>query len=127
MPNPENLKNFKHGFDPRRHLTGRAKKYETTLKEMGYKKSEVVDAINVLISLDEPALKEVAENEDSTALEKIVALSLLQSIKKKTPYNIDLFLTRVYGQPKQEIEAEIKGDITITFNLDDNIPNNPAT
>ncbi len=116
----DNLVNFKKGYDPRRHLKGRAKKYETTLSEKGYAKSEMVDAINILISLDEAALIEVSVDEHSTVLEKIISLALLESIRRKTLWNIETLLNRVYGQPKQEIEQEIKGDIKITFKLDDN-------
>lgn len=117
----ENLIPFKSGYDPRRNLKGRAKKYETTLGEKGYKKSEITDAINILISLDKAALEEVAEDEEATALERVIALAILESMRKKTLYNIETLLTRVYGQPKQEIEAQV--NITafkVKFNESDN-------
>lgn len=122
-----NLKNFTPGYDPRRNLKGRSKKYETILAEKGYAKSEVVDCINILLSLDEQALKEVSENEEATVLEKVLSLALLESIRKKTLYNIETLLTRVYGQPKQEIETEVKGEYKITFKLDDNVPKLPES
>ena len=113
-PTGKGLRNFAKGYDPRRNLKGRAKKYESTLGESGYKKSQVADAINILISLDEVALKEVSESEDCTVLEKIVSLALLESIRKKTLYNIETLLTRIYGQPKQEVD----NNVTIsTFNV----------
>ena len=120
----EDLIHFKSGYDPRRNLKGRAKKYETTLGEKGYKKSEIVDAMNILLSMDETALKEVSEDEESTVLEKVVSLAILESIRKKTLYNIETLLTRIYGQPKQEIEAQV--NITafkVKFNEDTKIDN----
>ena len=113
------INRFGKGFDPRRNLKGRAKKYETTLKEKGYAKSEMVDAITVLISLDEAAIKEVAENEESTVLEKIIALAILESIRKKTLYNVETLLTRIFGQPKQEIDTTMN---IVSFNVSFNDP-----
>jgi hypothetical protein len=118
----EDLIHFKPGYDPRRNLKGRAKKYQTSLTEKGYKKSEITDAINILISMDKAALEEVAEDEEATVLERVVALAILESIRKKTLYNIETLLTRVYGQPKQEIEQQV--NITafkVKFNGGDNI------
>jgi hypothetical protein len=103
--------------------TGRPKKWISKLKDKGYKKSEIVDAINVLITMDEEELTEVSLSKDVTVMEKIVSLALLESIRKKTLYNVETLLTRIYGQPKQEIEQQV--NITafkVKFNNDgDNI------
>lgn len=104
---------------------GRPRKWVNTLKDRGYKKSEVIDAIQILIEMDAQELKDIAEDETRTILEQIVANALLEAKRKKSLYNIETLLTRVYGQPKQEIEAEIKGDIKVTLNLNDN-NNNPT-
>ena len=102
---------------------GRPRKWVSTLKAQGYKKSEVVDAIQVLVSMNEEEITKVSESKDVTVLEKIVALAILQSIKKKSLYNIDTLLTRVYGQPKQEIETDIKiTTFNVSFNQDKDEP-----
>ena len=92
---------------------GRPRKYYSTLVEQGYKKSEVTDAIQALMSMDEGELKEVLDNDKATVLEKTVAKAIIKSLEKGTLYSMETLLTRVYGQPKQEIEQEIKGNLRI--------------
>lgn len=126
-PNPDmsGLAPFRKGYDPRRHLSGRGKKYESKLMEAGYKKSELVDAINMIISLNAEAVKDLSENEEATVLEKVVSLAILESIRKKTLYNIETLLTRIYGQPKQEIEQNLNVTaFNITLNLNGDVPPN---
>lgn len=103
---PEGAKPFQPGQSG--NPNGRPRKWVNTLKNRGYKKSEVVDAIQIMIELDAKELKEIAEDETRTILEQIVASALLEAKRKKSLYNIETLLTRVYGQPKQEIETEIK-------------------
>jgi hypothetical protein len=101
----DNLIPFKPGESG--NPLGRPRKYISTLKAQGYTKSEATDCIQVLISMDEAQLKEVAETDGHTILEQIVAAALLESKRKKTLYNIETLLTRLYGQPKQEIEQQV--------------------
>lgn len=127
-PQISQLVNFRKGYDPRRNLKGRAKKYKSKLFKQGYKNSEIVDAINILISLDEQAIREVSENNDATVLEKIISLAILESIRKKTLYNIETLLTRIYGSPKQEIDQTITvTSFNISLNLNGDIPDKPTT
>ena len=122
MANNQNLKPCKPGET--HNPNGRPKKWVSTLRDIGYKKSEIMDCIQVLISMDEQELNEVAKAKDVTVMEQVVALALLESIKKKTLYNIETLLTRVYGQPKLEIDGEIKvTKFDVKFNDDgDNVP-----
>lgn len=103
--------------------TGRPKKWVSKLRDKGYKKSEIVDAINVLITMDEKELTEVSQSEDVTVMEKIVSLALLESIRKKTLYNVETLLTRIYGQPKQEIDQTVTvTSFNISLNLNGDVP-----
>lgn len=108
------------------NLKGRPKKWITTLKERGYTKGQVNDTIQVMLNLSLEELKDIYENHDTNILEKTVAHALKKSLEKGSLYSIETLLTRVYGQPKQEIEQQIKGDIKITLNLNGDIPTNPA-
>ena len=58
MANEQNLQPFKSGYDPRRNLKGRDKLLETTLKDMGYSKSQQNDAYRILKSMTLDELKE---------------------------------------------------------------------
>lgn len=128
--NPNSLANlvtFKKGFDPRRNLKGQPKSLTTITGEHGYSKSDMVTAINMLITLDQASLEEIADNESSTALEKIVSSALLESIRKKSLWNIETLLNRIYGQPKQEVDQNITVTaFNITLNLNGDIPPQPS-
>lgn len=107
VANPKNLigKEFKKGQSG--NPNGRPRKFATTMKDQGYKLSEINDTFQVLLSLNLEELKGVYENKDSTVLEKVVARSIQESIKKGDMKNIESILTRSFGQPKQQIEQTI--------------------
>lgn len=117
MPNIENLKPFKKGFDEKRNINGRPRKYVSNLKDQGYKIAEVNDAIQVLMSMTVKELTEVVDNPEATVLEKTVAKAMLKSMKNGSLYSLDTLLTRTFGKPKetvdQNVNAELKGKIEV--------------
>lgn len=117
MANLENLKPFKKGFDEKRNINGRPRKYVSNLKDQGYKIAEVNDAIQVLMSMTVKELTEVVDNTEATVLEKTVAKAMLKSMKNGSLYSLDTLLTRTFGKPKetvdQNVNAELKGKIEV--------------
>lgn len=107
MPNPENLKALKKGYDPRRNLKGRPRKWISEMKEQGYALSEITDAIQVLISLDLQQLQDIRTNPTSTVLEVTIASAIIRSIQKGDLNSIETLITRVFGKPKEEIKQDI--------------------
>jgi hypothetical protein len=107
MPNPQNLKNLKKGYDPRRNLKGRPRKWISEIKEQGYAISEITDAIQVLISLDLEQLQQIRTNPTSTVLEVTIASAIMKSIQKGDLDSIETLITRVFGKPKEKIEQDI--------------------
>jgi hypothetical protein len=93
---------------------GRPRKYVTSLKEQGYKLSEINDTIQVMMSMDIEELKEVWDNPKTTILEKTIAGAMRKSIKNGSLYSLDTLLTRVYGKPKEQANIDITSDNTIT-------------
>lgn len=115
----DNLKPFKKGEDERRHLEGRPKKFTTLLKEHGYTLSEVNDSIQAIMSMDEKQIKDVLKNDEATMLEKTVAKAIIKSYDKGSLYSMDTLLSRVYGKPKESVEATVEAKvINVTLNLD---------
>lgn len=86
---------------------GRPRKYVTTLAAHGYKRSEINDTIQAMMAMTMDELKTVYENPKATILEKTIAGAMRKSLEKGTLYSLETLLSRVYGQPKQEVETTI--------------------
>jgi hypothetical protein len=110
MPNPENLKPFKKGEDPRRNLEGAPRKWISQLKDNGYKQAEINDCILIMLSMTLDELAEVYKNPKATIMEKTVANALKRSLEKGSLYSIDTLLNRAVGKPKESIDHTTKGE-----------------
>jgi len=98
---------------------GRPKKFTTLMKEQGYKLSEVNDSIQAIMSMDEKEIREVTKNENATMLEKTVAKAIIKSYEKGSLYSIDTLLSRVYGKPKETVDATVEAKVVnVTLKLD---------
>lgn len=98
-----------HGFQKGEsgNPNGRPRKYVTTLAANGYKRSEINDTIQAMMAMTIEELKGVYENPSATILEKTIAGAMRKSLEKGTLYSLETLLSRVYGQPKQEVAASI--------------------
>lgn len=107
-PNIKNLgKKFEKG-DKRINKNGRPRKWISDIKDTGYSLSEITDAIQVLISLEPAKLDEIRTNPQSTVLEITIAAAILRSIERGDLDSIETLITRVYGKPKEKVEADIQ-------------------
>jgi hypothetical protein len=86
---------------------GRPRKYVSTLIDQGYKRSEINDTIQNMMAMTLEEVKAVWDNPTATVLEKTIASAIRKSIEKGTLYSMETLLSRVYGQPKQEVAATI--------------------
>lgn len=117
MPFPNDDTKFPKGTTG--NPNGRPRKFVTLLKEQGYKRSEINDTIQAMLSMDMTELKGVYDDPRATILEKTVANALRKSLEKGTLYSIETLLTRVFGQPKQEVtQTIIERPIFNGINLD---------
>lgn len=90
---------------------GRPRKWVSALaKTHGYKKSEVLQCVTALLSMTMYELKEVQDNDMSTALECVIAKALTNGQVSGDLYKIEVLLTRAFGAPKQVIEFEEEDD-----------------
>ncbi len=106
-PNPDisNLNPFKKGQSG--NPNGRPRKYVSTLVDQGYKRSEINDTIQNMMAMTLEEVKAVWDNPTATVLEKTIASAIRKSIEKGTLYSMETLLSRVYGQPKQEVEQTV--------------------
>lgn len=120
MPNPQNIEGQGFHTNPERiNKTGRPRKWTTTLKEQGYKVAEINDSIQVMISMTEGELEDIRSDESRPIMERIVSAALLKSLGTKSLFNIETLFTRVFGKPKETLDANVKNDVKITMNLNE--------
>lgn len=110
----ENLKKMNKGFDERRNLKGRPRKFISSIRESGYKLSEIHDCLQVMLSMTIDELKQVYDSKEATVLEKIVANALVTSLKGGRLDAVETILSRVYGAPKNTSDVSVATTITIT-------------
>jgi hypothetical protein len=114
IPN-EHINQFKQGQSG--NPNGRPRKYVSTLKAQGYKLAEINDCIQVMMAMTIEELKDAFENPNATVLEKTIAAAIKRSIEKGSLYSIETLLSRVYGKPKESVDMDLQGEVTITMNL----------
>lgn len=85
---------------------GRPRKFVCLLKDMGYTKQDINTTIQNMMAMSISELAEVFKDDNATVLEKTIANAIKRGIEKGTLYSMETLLTRVYGQPKQEIESK---------------------
>mgnify|MGYP003434318199 FL=1 len=106
MPNPENIESYKFPPGTSGNPNGRPKKYVSTLKNEGYKLSEVNDTIQTMMSMSYEEIREVYNDKGSTVLEKTIASAIKKCIEKGSMESIETLLNRVYGRPKEKVHFE---------------------
>ena len=125
MTNPiPNNKPFKKGQSG--NPNGRPRKFVTTLKDIGYKRSEINDTIQAMLAMDKDELMDVMKSPKATILEMTVASAMKKSIEKGSLYSIETLLSRVFGMPKQEVEQTII-ERPIFTGIDLDVPENNGT
>ena len=102
MAFPDDGDKFKKGQSG--NPKGRPKKYVSLLVDNGYKRSEINDTIQAMLSMTMQELQEVYSNPDATILEKTIANAMRKSLEKGSLYSIETLISRTYGMPKQETE-----------------------
>ena len=115
--NPD-LKKYRFKKGKTGNPDGRPRKYVSLLKEQGYKVSEVNDTIQAMMAMDEKELNEVDTNPKATILERTIAGAMLKSMDKKSLYSLETLLTRVHGQPKETVDANVNATlkVNVSFN-----------
>jgi beta-lactamase class D len=113
----DNLKKG-NGFDkyPERiNRKGRPIKLASKLNEIGYSNSQVLDTIKNILALTESEAEEIAENEDFTILERMIAKALLKDLSKNSLYNSELLISRAFGKPKESASIQTNEKIEFVY------------
>lgn len=96
-----------HGFKKGQsgNPKGRPRKFVCQLKEQGYKRSEINDTIQVMMSMTMEELKEkVWDNPNSTVMEKTIASAIKKGIERGDMTTLETLLDRVFGKPKMTVD-----------------------
>lgn len=104
MANEDNLIPFVKGQSG--NPNGRPRKFTSILKDIGYKQSEINDTIQNMLGMTIDELKVIAQDENTTILEKTVANALFRSFKKGSLYSVETLITRLYGKPKEQVSVD---------------------
>ena len=80
MANLTNLTPWKKGQSG--NPKGKDRKYVTLLKDQGYKKGEINDTIQIMMSMTLSELKQVFDNPEATILETTIANSMKKDLSK---------------------------------------------
>jgi len=105
---------MKKGFDERRNLSGRPRKYISEIKDSGYKLSEIHGCLQVMLSMTLEELKQVYDSPQATVLEKIVANALVTSLKGGKLDAVETILSRIFSAPKNISDVSVATTITVT-------------
>src|SRR5579859_7751500 len=89
MANPQNLKPFKKGVDPRRNVKGRPK---------------------VLPPLEKLLIEVLGSEDDRKSQAQAVLNTLLARAKKGDVRAAEILLDRAYGKPKQSVDLTSNGE-----------------
>jgi hypothetical protein len=89
MANPQNLKPFKKGVDPRRNVKGRPK---------------------VLPPLEKLLIEVLGSEDDQKSQAQAVLNTLLARAKKGDVRAAEILLDRAYGKPKQSVDLTSNGE-----------------
>ena len=92
---------------------GRPKKIFSQFKDQGYKLAQINDTYMAMLGLTEKELQAIKDSEgekgkEYTALEKVIAASLLRSMKDGKIGEVETLITRTHGSPTQSVEHNIK-------------------
>lgn len=115
MGNPKNIEPHKWKKGESGNPNGRPRKFVTTLRENGYKLSEINDTIQSMMSMTIDELKEAYDNPTATILEKTIANAMKKSLEKGSLYSMETLLTRVYGKPKEQVDLISDNKIEIIY------------
>jgi hypothetical protein len=120
QPMANRLDNLKKGngfekYPERINRNGRPIKLVSKLNKIGYSNSQVLDTIKNIIALTESEVNDIAENEDFTILERMIAKALLKDLSKGSLYNLELLLSRTFGKPKESASFQTNEKIEIVY------------
>ncbi len=116
-PKTDHLTPWQSG-QPSPNPMGRRPKFVTTLKKMGYAKSEINDVILVMLAMTENELIEIISRDDINILELTICKALLLNVKRGSLNALEILLNRSLGLPVRQAEVQLKQEeYSVTLNL----------
>jgi len=107
--------NFKKGFGPKRNTNGAPRKLISKIADLGYTYGEISSTILNIAAMTIDEIKQIAENEDCAALERLIAKSLIKDFSKGSLWNLETIISRAIGKPKETAQLINDNKIEIVF------------
>lgn len=106
-PKTDHLTPWQAG-QPSPNPMGRRPKFVTTLKKMGYAKSEINDVILEMLAMTENELIEIISPDDTNILELTICKALFVNARRGSLNALEILLNRSVGLPVRQSEVQSK-------------------
>lgn len=107
---------------------GRPKKTLNHLKDLGYRKQEVIDTMEVMLAMTIEDLRHILADNGSTILQRTVAASLVKALPKGDLFAIETIMNRTYGRPTETLDSNVNfvKPLIIDWGEGEDAPGDPA-
>ena len=92
-----NLKPAKKG-EPSINPNGRPRKFVTSLKDAGYKNSEITDVLKCILVLNQSEVEALSKDPKATILERTIAGAMIEDTKKSRAFTLQDIMNRLVGK-----------------------------
>ena len=84
--------------EPSHNPNGRPRKFVTSLKDAGYKNSEISDVLKSILVLNHEEVSELSKNPKATILERTIARAMLEDSRNSRAFTLQDIMNRLVGK-----------------------------
>lgn len=92
-----NLRPQKAG-EPSINPNGRPRKFVTSLRDAGYKNSEITDVLKCILVLNQAEVEALSKDPKATILERTIAGAMIEDTRKSRAFTLQDIMNRLVGK-----------------------------